>query len=35
MMSESQLAQFVEPHLTRERRPVEQDPARPQVDLDW
>jgi thioredoxin 1 len=35
MMSESQLAEFVEPHLARERRTVEQDPSRPQVDLDW
>jgi thioredoxin len=36
MMGEAQLAQFVEQHMqARERRPVEQDPNRPQVDLDW
>lgn len=36
MMSEGQLARFVEPHLAAAaRKPVAQDPNRPQVDLDW
>lgn len=36
MMSESQLASFVEQHLPpRERTPVEQDPRRAQIKLDW
>jgi thioredoxin len=36
MMSESQLASFVEQNLPpRERTPVEQDPGRPQIKLDW
>ena len=36
MMSERQLASFVEQHLPpRERTPVEQDPQRPQIKLDW
>jgi thioredoxin len=36
MMSEKQLAAFVEQHLQpREKRVVEQDPNRPQIKLDW
>ena len=35
MMSESQLADFVDRHLPRQRTVVQQDPARPQIDLDW
>lgn len=36
MMSETQLAQFVDRHLPRKERPVvEQDPTRPQIKLDW
>ena len=36
MMSEPQLAQFVDRHLPRKERPVvEQDPTRPQIKLDW
>ncbi|MDB5856519.1 MAG: trxA [Ramlibacter sp.] len=36
MMSESQLASFVGQNLPpRERTPVEQDPGRPQIKLDW
>jgi thioredoxin len=36
MMSESQLASFVDQHLPpKERPPVEQDPNRPQIKLDW
>ena len=35
MMSESQLADFVDRHLPRKRAVVQQDPARPQIDLDW
>ena len=34
MMSEGQLARFVDEHLPA-RKPVEPDPNRPQVDLDW
>jgi thioredoxin len=35
-MSEKQLAAFVDQHLpAREKRAVEQDPNRPQVNLDW
>lgn len=36
MMTEGQLARFVEQHLpVGPRKTVEQDPNRPQVDLDW
>jgi thioredoxin 1 len=36
MLSESQLTRFVDQHLqAREKRAVEQDPDRPQIDLDW
>lgn len=36
MMSEAQLAHFVDQHLPRMERPVvEQDPTRPQIKLDW
>ncbi|SFN22424.1 thioredoxin [Variovorax sp. OV329] len=35
MMSESQLADFVDQHLPRRPPEVRQDPARPQIDLDW
>ncbi|HSC47790.1 thioredoxin family protein [Variovorax ginsengisoli] len=37
MMSEGQLAQFVDQHMpaAAPRKPVTQDPNRPQVDLDW
>jgi len=36
MMSEAQLAQFVDQHLARKERPVvQQDPTRPQIKLDW
>jgi thioredoxin 1 len=36
MMSETQLAQFVDQHLPpKERTPAQQDPTRPQIDLDW
>jgi thioredoxin 1 len=36
MMSEKQLAAFVDQHLQpREKRVVEQDPNRPQIKLDW
>lgn len=36
MMGEGQLARFVDEHLPAVgRRQVEQDPKRPQVDLDW
>jgi thioredoxin 1 len=36
MMSEAQLDRFVEKHLPRKERAVaQQDPTRPQIDLDW
>ncbi|MDM0077009.1 thioredoxin [Variovorax sp. J22R24] len=35
MMSESQLAAFVDRHLPRRPAAVQQDPGRPQIDLDW
>jgi len=36
MMSEGQLDRFVEKHLPRKEREVaQQDPTRPQIDLDW
>jgi thioredoxin 1 len=36
MMGEAQLTRFVEQHLqVGPRQPVEQDPNRPQIDLDW
>jgi hypothetical protein len=36
MMSETQLARFVDQHLPRKARPVaQQDPTRPQIRLDW
>jgi thioredoxin len=36
MMSEGQLARFVDQHLPAPaRNPVDQDPNRPQVDLEW
>ncbi len=36
MLSETQLGAFFDRHLpARERRVVEQDPNRPQVNLDW
>ncbi|HEV7913096.1 MAG TPA: thioredoxin [Albitalea sp.] len=35
MMSETQLAQFVDQHLPRKEPVVEQDPTRPQIKLDW
>jgi thioredoxin 1 len=36
MMSEAQLARFVDQHLPPKERPVvEQDPTRPQIKLDW
>jgi hypothetical protein len=36
MMSEAQLDRFVEKHLPRNEPAVaQQDPTRPQIDLDW
>jgi thioredoxin 1 len=36
MMGEAQLARFVDEHLPQEERlPVQQDPNRPQIKLDW
>jgi hypothetical protein len=36
MMSEPQLAAFVDRNLPpAPRTPVEPDPSRPQIDLDW
>jgi thioredoxin 1 len=34
MMSKSQIADWVAQHMPR-REPVQQDPSRPQVDLNW
>jgi len=36
MMSETQLDRFVDEHLPAPERPIaQQDPARPQIKLDW
>jgi thioredoxin 1 len=36
MVGEAQLARFVDDRMPRtERAPVEQDPSRPQIKLDW